>query len=69
VVEPVADVDVNVPGVMAMLAAPVVFQVSVLLAPYAMVVGLATNEPILGLITVTATLPVTVPTELVAVSV
>jgi flagellar biosynthesis protein FliR len=49
VVEPVADVDVNVPGVMAMLVAPVVAQLSVLLDPEAMVAGLAVKEVIVGL--------------------
>ena len=49
-VEPLADVEVNVPGVMAILAAPVVAQLSVLLAPEAMLVGLAVNEPTVGLL-------------------
>jgi hypothetical protein len=40
-VEPLADVDVNVPGAMAMLVAPVVPQLSVLLEPDMMLVGLA----------------------------
>jgi len=46
--EPVGDVDVNVPGVMAMLVAPEVIQLSVLLAPELMPVGFAANEPIVG---------------------
>jgi hypothetical protein len=47
-VEPLADVDVNVPGVMAILVAPVVAQLSVLLEPEAMLVGLAVKEVIVG---------------------
>ena len=46
--EPVADVEVNVPGVMAMLAAPDVVQLRVLLAPELIPVGLAANEAIVG---------------------
>jgi hypothetical protein len=38
-VEPLADVDVNVPGVMAILVAPVVAQLSVLLEPEVILVG------------------------------
>ncbi|MFZ0963990.1 MAG: hypothetical protein WAO35_24255 [Terriglobia bacterium] len=71
-VEPLADVDVNVPGVMAMLAAPVVAQASVLLEPEAMLVGLAVNELITGLLdvfTVTVSVDVLEPAALVAVSV
>ena len=48
-VEPPAFVEVNVPGVMAMLVAPVVAQLNVLLAPELMPVGLAVNEAIVGL--------------------
>jgi hypothetical protein len=47
-VEPVADVDVNVPGVMAILAAPVTIQLSVLLVPELMLVGSAVKEAIVG---------------------
>jgi hypothetical protein len=47
-VEPLADVDVNVPGVMAMLVAPLVAQLSVLLEPVLMLVGLAVKEVIVG---------------------
>jgi hypothetical protein len=65
-IEPLADVEVNVPGVIAMLFAPVTLQARVLLEPVSMVVGLAVNESILGLETVTATDLVTVPTGLVA---
>jgi hypothetical protein len=70
VVEPLADVDVKVPGVMAMPVAPVVVQVSVLLAPDLMLTGLAVNEVIgCGLLTVTVAVAWTEPAELVAVSV
>ena len=75
-VEPLADVDVNVPGVMAMLAAPVTTQLSELLEPAAMLVGLAVNEVMAGLlgggalaVTVTVTVDVVDPDELLAVSV
>ncbi len=47
-VEPFADVDVNVPGVMAMLVDPEVAQLTVLLEPELMVVGFAENELIDG---------------------
>lgn len=47
-VEPLADEEVKVPGVMAMLVAPVAAQLSVLLAPELMVVGLAANEVMVG---------------------
>jgi hypothetical protein len=47
-VEPLADVDVNVPGVMAMLAAPAVAQLSVLLAPDLMLAGTAVNDVTVG---------------------
>lgn len=47
-VEPVADVDVKVPGVMAMLVAPVTIQLSVLLAPELMLVGSAVKEAMVG---------------------
>jgi hypothetical protein len=49
VVDPLAEGEVNVPGVMAMLVAPVVTQLSVLLEPEAMLVGLAVKEVIVGL--------------------
>jgi hypothetical protein len=71
-VEPLARVDVNVPGVMAMLAAPVVTQLSVLLAPEVMLVGLAVKELIVGLLaafTVTVTVNMAEPEALVAFSV
>jgi hypothetical protein len=69
VVEPLAEVEVKVPGVMAMLVAPVVLQVSVLLVPVLMVVGLAAYELILGLEIVTPTFLVVAPAGLMAVSV
>ena len=47
-VEPLADVDVKVPGVMAILVAPVVAQLSVLFAPEFMLVGSAVKEVIVG---------------------
>ena len=47
-VEPLADVEVNVPGVMAMLVAPIVVQLSVLVAPELMPVGFAAKEVIVG---------------------
>lgn len=47
-VEPLADVEVNVPGVMAMLVAPVVAQLRVQLVPEFMFVGFAVNEVIVG---------------------
>jgi hypothetical protein len=71
-VDPLADVEVNDPGVMAMLAAPVVAQLSVLLDPEVMVVGLAVKELITGLLavlTVTVTVDVAEPPALVAVRV
>ncbi|MGP8252743.1 MAG: hypothetical protein ACLQHF_11965 [Terracidiphilus sp.] len=49
VVDPLADVDVKVPGVIAMLVAPVVAQLSVLLWPEVMLAGLAVKELIAGL--------------------
>jgi uncharacterized protein (DUF2236 family) len=47
-VEPVADVDVKLPGVMAILVAPDVAQLSVLLEPEVMLVGSAVKEAIVG---------------------
>ena len=47
--EPLADVEVNVPGVMAILVAPVVTQLSMLLAPAFTLVGFAANEVIVGM--------------------
>jgi hypothetical protein len=71
-VEPLADVEVNVPGVMARLVAPVVAQLKVLLEPEVMLVGLAVNELIVGLLmpfTVMVSVDVVEPATLVAVSV
>jgi hypothetical protein len=48
-VEPLADADVNFPGVMAMLVAPVVAQFSALPAPEFMLVGFAVKEVIVGM--------------------
>ncbi len=70
-VEPLADVDVNVPGVMARLVAPVVAQLKVLLEPEVMLVGLAVKELMVGLLagfTVTVSVDVVEPEALVAVS-
>ena len=72
-VEPVAEVDVNVPGVSAMLVAPLVTQFKALLDPDVTLGGVAVKEVIVGLlgaaVTVTVTVEVTEPVELVAVSV
>jgi hypothetical protein len=48
-VEPLAKVEVNVPGVIAMLATPVVVQLRVLLAPELISVGFAAKELIAGI--------------------
>ena len=71
-VEPVAEVEVNVPGAMAMLVAPEVAQLSVLLEPEAMLVGLAEKEEMAGLlgafvVTVTVAVDEAEPAEFVAV--
>ena len=68
-IEPLAAVDVNVPGVMAMLAAPLVTHASVLLEPNSMLDGVAVNDVIFGLSIVTVLVDVTEPAVLVAVSV
>jgi hypothetical protein len=71
-VEPLDKADVNVPGVMAMLVAPLVDQLSVLLEPGIMLSGSAVNELIDGLLsafTVTVCVDVTEPAALVAVRV
>jgi len=47
-VEPLTDVDVNVPGVMATLVASAAAQLSVLLAPEPMLAGSAVKEVIVG---------------------
>ncbi len=72
-VEPLAVVEVNPPGLMPMLVARVVLQLSVLLPPALMLVGIAVNELIVGFaftaVTVTVAVLVTEPALLVAVSV
>jgi hypothetical protein len=63
---------VNVPGVMAMLLAAVVAQLSVLLEPEVMLVGFALNELTVGLlaaVTVTVMVAVVEPEAFVAFSV
>jgi hypothetical protein len=47
-VEPLADVDVKVPGVMLMLVASVVSHAKVLLIPESTLAGFATKEVIVG---------------------
>ena len=73
VVEPLAAAEVNVPGVMAMLVAPVTVQLSVLLEPEVMLVGFAVKELMVGLLAwavmVTVAVDVVEPAALVAVSV
>jgi hypothetical protein len=71
-VEPLAGADVNVPGVMAILVAPLVTQLNVLLEPDAMMAGLAVKELMMGfpaVPTVTISVDVVEPALLVAVSV
>ena len=71
-VEPLGDVDVNAPGVMAILVAAVVAQLSVLLEPEVIVVGRAVKTLMVGLLaafTVTVRVDVAEPAALVAVSV
>jgi hypothetical protein len=72
-VEPLAVEDVNPPGLIAMLVAPLVAQFSVLLAPALILAGLAVKEVIVGSVvgatTVTVAAAVTEPALLVAVSV
>jgi hypothetical protein len=71
-VEPLAEVEVNVPGVIAMPVAPVVAQLRVLLEPEAMLAGLAVKDVIVGApaaFTVTVAVAVAEPEALVAVSV
>ena len=62
----------NVPGVIARLVAPLVAQLSVLLEPEVMLVGLAVKELIVGFplaATVTVRVDVAEPAALLAVSV
>jgi hypothetical protein len=72
-VDPLAAVELNIPGVIAMLVAPLVAQLNVLLNPALMLAGFAVNELIVGLLCVLPTVTVTVavldPTAFVAVSV
>ena len=71
-VEPLAELDVNVPGVMAIVVAPLVAQLSVLLEPETILAGLAVKEAIVGLLaalTVTVMVDLIEPAELVAVNV
>jgi hypothetical protein len=71
-VEPDAEVDAYVPGVMVMVVAPVVAQLSVLMPPKLMLVGLAVNELIVGRLgaeTFTVTVAVVEPVVFVAVRV
>lgn len=67
---PLADVELNVPGVMVMLVAPAVLKANVLLEPDAMLAGVAVNEVIVsGVPTVMVVVAATDPKELVAVTV
>lgn len=71
-VELLANVEVNVPGVMAMPVAPLVAQLSVLLEPEVMLAGLAVKELMVGLLavfTVTVSVAVVEPVLFVAVNV
>ena len=71
-VEPLGDVDVNAPGVMAILVAAVVAQLSVLLEPEVILVGRAVKELMVGLLaefTVRVCVDVVEPAAFVAVSV
>ena len=71
-VEPLAEVEVKLPGVMAILVAPLVTQLKVLLAPDVMLEGLAVNALIAGLpgaLTVTVVVAMFEPAASVAVSV
>ena len=47
-VDPLGEVEINVPGAMAIVVAPLVTQLSVVLVPEFIVVGLAPNEVIAG---------------------
>ena len=70
-IEPLADAEVNDPGAMATLVAPLVAQLSTLLEPEVILAGLAVKELMAGMLTaaVTVTVAVAEPAELVAVSV
>ena len=64
--DPLADVEVKLPGVIETLVAPVVLKASVLLEPDAMLAGLAVNEVIVGSggVTVTVNAMVVLPVRL-----
>jgi hypothetical protein len=68
VVEPLADEDRKLPGVIATLVAPVVAKASVMLDPNGTLVGLAVNELMLGSGTVTVILAVAVTEPLASVA-
>jgi hypothetical protein len=71
-VDPLADVEVKDPGVIATLVAPFVAQLRVLLESEPILSGDAVNEVIVGLLagfTVTVTVEVVDPVELAAVKV
>ena len=74
VVEPLAAVDVNPPGLMVTRVAPLETQLRVLLAPAVMLAGSAINEVMVGFrppdaVTATVATLVTVSAPLLAVSV
>ena len=73
-VEPLAELEVKVPGVIATLVAPVTDQLNMLLEPEAMLTAFAVKEVIVGLlggsaVTFTVTVEVVEPVLLVAVRV
>lgn len=72
-VEPLAEVEVNDPGVIAMEVAPLVAQLKLLLDPEVMLVGFEAKVMIVGLLaagfTVTVTVNLDDPVEFVAVRV
>ena len=72
-VDPLAEVEVNVPGVIAIVVALLVAQLRLLLDPEPILVGFAEKELIVGLLptafTVTVTCIVDEPLEFVAVKV
>ena|ERR1700732_552313 len=55
-VDPLAAVDVNVPGTIEMLVAPLVTQLSLLVCTFVMLGGLAVNELIVGFVAARAIL-------------
>jgi len=62
-VEPLADADVNVPGVMEMLVAPVAAQFRALLAPAFMLAGEAVKEAMVGADPLPGPVPVPAPED------